>query len=68
MSFSQIDLVINKLSEFQEEKKYNQISEYENDFTGLDSLSVQRIQKLIDSNKHKLSFPPVCELPKITVG
>ena len=63
LPFTQLDLVVDKLIG-SHNKKYREISEYKNDFPGIDVQSIQRIQKLIDSNKHKLSFPPVCKLPK----
>ncbi|HKR74200.1 MAG TPA: NAD+ synthase [Candidatus Nitrosocosmicus sp.] len=63
LPFNQLDPIVYKLIGSQN-KKYNEILDYENDFPAINVQSIQRIQKLIDSNKHKLSFPPVCVLPR----
>lgn len=64
LPFSQLDVVVDKLLDLQKNKLYKQISDYKSDFPGIDLQSVQRIQKLLVANQHKLSFPPLCELPK----
>jgi len=63
LPFNQLDVVVDKLVGLQN-KLYDQISDYKSDFPGIDLQSVQRVQKLIVANQHKLSFPPLCELPK----
>lgn len=63
LPFTQLDPIVDKLIG-SHNKKYNEILDYENDFPAINVQSIQRIQKLIDSNKHKLSFPLVCVLPK----
>lgn len=63
LPFSKLDVVVDRLVGLQN-KLYNHISEYKSDFPGIDLQSVIRVQKLMDANQHKLSFPPICELPK----
>ena len=63
MSFNELDPVIDKLATSTRKIK-DYAAEYKLAFPGIDIESLARIQNLIKANRHKLSFPPVCILPK----
>jgi NAD+ synthase len=63
LPFSQLDLVIDKLIDSPKKKMQEDMQEYQLGFPEeIDLKSIQKIQNLIITNKHKLTFPPVCNL------
>jgi NAD+ synthase len=63
LSFDELDPVIDKLATSTRKIK-DYVDEYKLAFPGIDIESLARIQNLIATNRHKLSYPPVCRLPK----
>ena len=63
LSFTELDPVIDKLASSTSKIK-DYAAEYEHAFPGIDVEALTRIQDLIAANRHKLSYPPVCSIPK----